>query len=212
MRSRTFAGAALGLMVAGALATTPARASEPKARTKALIETFLQVAKPPKEGALTPEQRQRNCAAYERLDRFFDFEAMISAAIEPHRDRLRPAQLERFKSDFRELIRRLAYPESGDYFRRTDITYGDATVRGESADVVMRAYDPRKDWETVVTFHWVQDGAWRLVDASFDGDSLVKDYQNQFGRLIEEHGVDGFLQKVRDKLAEARDKPFGCDR
>lgn len=69
---------------------------------------------------------------------------------------------------------------------------------------------PKKDMETTVTFRWVQTGgAWRIVDVDFDGSSLVKDYQNQFGRIIGKEGAAGLQKRIDDRLADERKAKTG---
>jgi ABC-type transporter MlaC component len=37
---------------------------------------------------------------------------------------------------------------------------------------------------------------------AFDGDSLIKDYQNQFARIVDKEGASGLMKKVDEKRAE----------
>ena len=65
----------------------------------------------------------------------------------------------------------------------------------------------KEDFEITVTFHWMDSGSdWRIVDVSFDGASLVKDYQNQFGRIIDKEGAKGLLKRMVDRLQEEESK------
>ena len=201
-----------------ALAAAPITASaadkpeaQALARTRALIDVFLEVQKPPSSGALSSAQKAANCDAYQRIDRFFAFDTMIERALAPRRDKFSTAQLRTVKNEFRELIRLKAYPGSGNFFRDADYKIDPPMSDGAQVDVPMRVYEPDKDWTTDVTYHWVrQDGDWVIVDASFDGDSLLKDYQNQFSRIIDQEGVSGFMERLGNKLAEARKGAHSC--
>ena len=65
----------------------------------------------------------------------------------------------------------------------------------------------KEDFEITVTFHWMDSGSdWRIVDVSFDGASLVKDYRNQFGRIIDKEGAKGLLKRMVDRLQEEESK------
>ena len=62
-----------------------------------------------------------------------------------------------------------------------------------------------EDTDSKVTFHWASAaGTWRLYDVSFDNASLVKDYQNQFGRILEKDKAEGLLKKLAKKLEDKR--------
>ena len=41
----------------------------------------------------------------------------------------------------------------------------------------------------------------KLADLSFDGDSLVRDYQNQFSRIVTKDGAEGLLKKLDQRRA-----------
>ena len=42
----------------------------------------------------------------------------------------------------------------------------------------------------------------RIVDVSFEGDSLVKDYQNQIARVVDKQGGAGLLKVLDEKHAQ----------
>ncbi|MCK5689855.1 ABC transporter substrate-binding protein, partial [Myxococcota bacterium] len=46
-------------------------------------------------------------------------------------------------------------------------------------------------------------------DVLFDGASLVKDYSNQFARLIKKNGVDGLIEKMKKRLKKEEESYAG---
>jgi ABC-type transporter MlaC component len=123
--------------------------------------------------------------------------------MEPHREKFSTEQLERSQAVFRQLIRIIAYPDSGEFFREARYSLKKPVIKGNHADVEMNGELVEEDFEIVVTFHWMDTGShWRIVDVSFDGASLVKDYQNQFGRIIDKEGTQGLLKRMEDHLRE----------
>jgi ABC-type transporter MlaC component len=190
------------------LIVTSAQAADPIARTRELIGGFLAVKSIPAGTSLSAADQAANCKAFAALDPFFDFDAMTSEALRPVRGKFSEAQFRQYRTDFRELIRLVAYPNSGDFFRRAEFQL----KAGAPGAVVMDAHLKKEDLDTEVTFYWRDSGgSLRLVDASFDGDSLVKDYQNQFSRIVEKEGADGFVRKVREKLEKTRaERPLRC--
>src|SRR5690606_20225669 len=129
------------------------------------------------------------------LDGFFDYDRLTSVPIQPIESKFTPAQKTEFTRKFRELIRGLSFGDSGSFFRRAKITWG--APREENGEVVVPfdAYDPEQDAETSIEFRWAGAGGdMKLVDASFDGSSLIKDYQNQFARIVDKEGVAGLLR------------------
>ena len=144
-----------------------------------------------------------NAKPYGTLDGLIDYDTITAKAIEPRAAKLSAAQLEKFKKQFRELIRMQAYPDSGDFFRRAKLTFKPVTTEGGTTNVPFRAYVASEDLETNVTLHWAKakDGALKMVDVSFDGDSLVRDYQNQFAKVVDKDGVAGLFKKLDERHA-----------
>lgn len=199
MRPFALALALLALpLAAGAAPAAPA-----VARTEALIAAFQGVK--PDDGKLSAADRAANEKAFATLDGFLDFDSLTTEPIRPHGARFTPAQKKEFAAKFRELIRLVAYPDSGEFFREAKRKLGAAREADGVQLVDVNLSLPAEDLEIDVTFHWKPvGGALRLVDVSFDGDSLVRDYQNQFGRIVEKDGAAGLLKKADEKLAELR--------
>jgi ABC-type transporter MlaC component len=190
-------------VVAVALAATPAE------RTEGMLAAFKAVKAPAEKGAALPAgDREANDKAFAALDGFIDFDAIVEGAIAPHKKKLSAAELDHYRSAFKELVRRVAYPDSGRFLSRAVLKVGASKTSGKVTDVPVKMTVAADDLETDVTFHWSEKaGAWRLVDASFDGASLVKDYQNQFGRIIDKDGAKGLLDKLDKRLDKERKAP-----
>jgi phospholipid transport system substrate-binding protein len=194
---------AFWLGVAQALSQTVAAAEDPAARTNALIDAFKQVRKADEGKTLTAEDKQANLATFSLLDTFLDFDRLTSDAIAPHKASLSEEQLQHYKQSFRELIRLVAYPDSGAFLKRAKITVSPPKLNGATASVTMDAKVPAEDIETKVAFTWSKNGeTWRVTDVSFDGASLVKDYQNQFGRIIGKEKATGFMALLEKRLTK----------
>jgi len=174
-----------------ASATPPAEGLE---RSKAVVLAFLKV--PPKPG---PARDQ----AFAALDGFLDLDGMVAAAIAPRKDKLTPAELKRFQSRFRELLRAVAYTDSGDFFRSAKLGWGTPRADGDDAVVPTKVSVPKEDLETELEWRWRKvGGVAKLVDVAFEGDSLVKDYQNQIARVVDKSGGAGLLKVLDEKWAE----------
>lgn len=196
------------LLAAAAVAAlalpTPARAAAPapgKERTESLIAAFKKVK--PDDGKLTAAEKAANARHFAELDGYLDFETLVSKPIAPRAAKLTPAQLADYKAKFRELIRLIAYPNSGEFFRDAKWKIGPEKVQGELLTVPVDVRVPAEDLETVVEFQWAKvDGTLQIQDVLFEGDSLVKDYQNQVSRVVDKQGAAGLIKALDDRLAE----------
>ena len=152
-----------------------------------------------------------NAGAFAEIDSLIDYTTITTRALEPRAAQLSPPQRVEFEKKLHELIRLIAYPDSGDFFRRAKLTFKPLRIEGDQTRVPFVAKLPDEDLEVEVTLHWVKqaDGNLRVVDVSFDGDSLVRDYQNQFSRIIDKDGVKGLFQKLEERRAAVDKAPTG---
>ena len=181
-----------GLVAASPLSSGAAGKPGAKERTVALVEAFKAA-----DGA--------DEAAFRKVDGLFDYDRLTADAIRPHRAKLSAEQLERYAPVLRDLIRLVAYPDSGALLRKAKLTFGEPRTEGKAVSVGLRAELAAEDLEVDLLFQWEESAAgWRVVDVSFDGASLVTDYANQFGRIIGKEGAAGLMKRLEDKLAELR--------
>ncbi len=191
-----------------ALSATSASAKESAvARTQALIDTFKAV-KPVKEGAtLSAAERAANEAVFKKLDEYFDYATLTSEPLAPHQAKVSEAQRAKIQPLFQELIRLVAFPKSGSFLKEAKLTVKAGKQQGDAAEVEMHASLAKEDFETTVIFRWQEKaGFLRIVDVSFDGSSLVKDYKNQFGRIIDKDGAEGLIKKMSTRLEQEKKK------
>lgn len=142
-------------------------------------------------------------ASYPAIDKFIQYEQLTAETIKPHISAFSKTQSDSLKSSLKTLIRLISYPQSGDFYSDSIYTYQTPVIKKNTAYVGMDVFFEEEDLEMELGYFWQKfDSEWRLVDLSFDEDSLVKDYQNQFGRLIAKDGVDNLIQKLQSKVTE----------
>lgn len=170
-------------------------------RTEQMIAAFKKV----KSDASTAA----NASAFSEIDSLISYETITARALEPRATKFTAAQKADFQKKLQELIGLVAYPESGDFFRRAKLTFKPLKTEGAETHVPFTAKLPEEDLEVEVTLHWAKqaDGILRMVDVSFDGDSLVRDYQNQFSKIIDKDGVKGLFQKLEERRASVDRAP-----
>ena len=123
-------------------------------------------------------------------------------ALGKSRGKLSAAQKKKFDDIFPRLIRLIAYPKSGAFLKTADTTLKAHKVQGGKAQVPQYVEVAEEDFEVDVVYFWEKKKDWLLVDVSFDGAPLTKDYQNQFARIIKKDGADGLLAKLDKRLKE----------
>ncbi|MDX9722384.1 MAG: ABC transporter substrate-binding protein [Myxococcota bacterium] len=156
---------------------------------------------------MSAAQREENELSFARLDGFFDLAAFAEACIAPSKAEFSPEALERFLNSFQALVRDVAYPDSGAFLRRASVKVGVPAARDGRVFVPVAMLLPDEELELEVSFCWEGEGASaRVVDVLFDGDSLVLEYMNQFGAIIDREGVAGLQRKLDAKAEELANK------
>lgn len=179
-RSRPLSLTLLFLLVAPASAE-----AGPAELTRAVIDTFK--AGGPKMAG--------------RLDALFDFEAFTAACVEGVKERLTAEQIKSVSADIVGIVRARAYPRGGEIFRDGKITEGEAGKRGESETFDISIYFPKQDLAMDVLFAFNSKG--RIVDVSFDDDSLTKDFRVQIARFLSKKSPAELVAKLTEKRKEA---------
>jgi ABC-type transporter MlaC component len=181
------------------LFSTPAAhaaAEAGKERTEALISAFKKVKTEGGKSLSTDK-------AFADLDAFFDFGVLAKKPIEPVAAKLKPEELSRFQTQFRELIRLVAYPNAGDFFRKAKLTFQPERKEADLVAVPLKLHVPEEDLDLSIEFRWAAGPkGLRIVDVLFDGDSLIKDYQNQVAKIVNKSGAPGLFKVLGDRRAE----------
>ena len=204
-------GRTLALALAVALALpAPGHAATPatpgKDRTESFIASLKKVKKD--DGKLTEADKAANARMFGELDGYLDFETLTVKPIAPRADKLNAEQMASFRSKFKELIRLIAFPNAGNFFRKATYALRPEEQKGELLFVPVQVKLPEEDMETEVQFQWAKvSGSLKIVDVLFEGDSLVKDYQNQLAKIVDKNGVTGLFKALDDRLAELAKGP-----
>ena len=177
------------------VAPAAAAVADPVARTQALIAAFQKV---PARVKGVPSDK-----GFAELDGFLDFDAITQDPIRPHLAKLDAKQRAEYTAKFREVVRLVAYPDTGAFFRSAKVKVGAARPGNGGSWVDLDTRSPEDSVDVRVGLLWKSDGGpLKVADLTFDGDSLIRDYQNQFGRILTKEGAAGLLKRLEDKRAE----------
>lgn len=177
--------------------------SDPLLRTQQLLKAFEQVKVVSDDQSLSHLDKISNQEAFKTLDHFFNYEKLVNNTIDPFKKTFKSHQLNQYRITFKKLIRLIAYQRSSMFLHHAMLTVKTPVLSGKKADVEIVAKSSEQDSQTNIIFHWLKEkDKWMIVDVSLDGTSVVKDYQNQFARILKKEGVDGFIKKLVSRLGE----------
>ncbi len=173
------------LLVALALLSPGFALAGPAESTRKLIETFK--ATGPKQAAA--------------LDKLFDFDGFTAAAVDSVKDKLSPEQLKSVRADIVGIVRARAYPRGGELFVEGKVTEGAVGKQGALQTFDISIYFAKQDLTMDLQFAF--DAKGRVVDVSFDDDSLTKDFRVQLARFLSKKTPAELVAKLSDKRKEA---------
>jgi ABC-type transporter MlaC component len=185
------------------------RGEEAKKRTQAFIDNLLKVKQVEEGKELSKADKDANAKVFAELDGFFDWAFLTSEPVAPRADKFTKPERDDFDKKFKDVIRLVAYPDSGAFFRKAK--WAITTGKDEGGDkATVRIEASRDDLDTKVDMKWrLVDGSLRIYDVAFDGDSLVQDYKNQMTRIIDKGGVKDLMAKI-DKRKADLEKTMGA--
>ncbi len=176
-------------------------------KTHLLVDILQKVVTPAEGQKISAAQKSANTKIYGQLDALIDFKKLTEGPVAPHRKSLSKKQINTIKALFKDAIRNIAYNKSGSFFDGAELTWGEPLTKGKQTDISLDIFVEEEDLEVSLVFHWAQTGKkLQLFDLSIDDASLVKDYQNQFGKIIKEEGAKALVTKLKKRLDEAQKK------
>jgi phospholipid transport system substrate-binding protein len=147
--------------------------------------------------AKSPEDEKRLDTAF---DAVLDYKNLAIATLDSW-DQRTPAEREEFTAVLKDLVRNA-------YRRNLKKTLGyDVDYKGESdsdAGKIVKtvAHNTKNAREEPVSVDYVVhqvDGKWLIYDIVTEGSSLIRNYKNQFRRVIQKHGFDELLKRMKAK-------------
>jgi phospholipid transport system substrate-binding protein len=135
------------------------------------------------------------------FDAVFDYDSLAKATLKDYWDQRTPAERADFTNVLKDLVRNA-------YRRNLKKTLGyDVDYQGESdADsgklVKTVAHNAKNRREEPVSVDYIVhqvDGKWLINDIVTEGSSLVRNYRNQFRRVIQKHSFEELLKRMKAK-------------
>ncbi len=141
------------------------------------------------------------------FDAVFDYDGLAKATLKDSWDQRTPAERVEFTAVLKDLVR-------NSYRRNIKKTIGyEVDYKGEQdgdAGKVVRtvAHNKQNAREEPVSIDYVVhqvDGKWQIYDIVTEGSSLIRNYRNQFRRVIEKKGFEELLRRMKAKRDKGGD-------
>lgn len=184
------------------------------ASTAQAVESPLALVRQTTERAMTALNNpslQGEVHRQERREKFwkivlpgFDSPEIAKRCLGPHWNELTASQQREFTDLFLELVK-LSYQSTLD--RQTNdaqFFFDQERIEGDSAEVDTRIVSPALEKEIAVNYRLhFSGGNWLIYDVIAENVSLVRNYRNQFARLLKDSSYEGLIQALRKKIQDS---------
>lgn len=189
------------IFVFNLLLTGAARAAESPEPQKA-VQSFLETLKSMRF-PVQDEVAHAGLIAQARI--FLDLEAIGKRSLDPHYETASAEQQKSYLDLLNQLIEKVAYPRSNDSIGKFEVVYLETAASGAGYEVQSVIKQEEEALDTYVNYHLRQkDGQWKIDDIVLDEVSLTEDLKYQFDKIILQSGFEGLLNKMRERLDQAK--------
>jgi phospholipid transport system substrate-binding protein len=150
------------------------------------------------------EDEKRLDAAF---DAVFDYDSLAKQTLKDSWAERTPAERTEFTNVLKDLVRN-AYRKNLKKTLGYDIDYKgelDADSGKLVKTVARNAKNSREEPVSVDYLVHQVDGKWLINDIVTEGSSLVRNYRNQFRRVIQKHGFEELLKRMKTKRDKGGD-------
>jgi phospholipid transport system substrate-binding protein len=148
-------------------------------------------------------ERQRDQVT-ELIRGLLDLDAMAEQALGRHWEGRSAAERTHFVALLRQLVER-SYRENLEGTQSYEVRYEGEEARGDSIVVqtLARSRQNRRAPEIQIDYRLRPEGeSYMVEDIVTDGVSLVRNYRNQFDRIIRRDGWTALIERMEQRLAE----------
>jgi len=202
VRAQTLIGVLiLGLTFFGFSSHLSAETGSPTEAMKGTIDQVLKILRD--EALAAPERAQERLEILEDIiEQRFDYTEMGKRTLGRRWQQLNKAEREEFVVLFQRFLSK-TYAGNVDSYSGGQVQYLKERRKGDFAEVqtVVTA-----EQSTLSIYYRLlkRSNTWKVYDVVMDGVSVVKNFQSQFGRIIESESVEGLLEKLRAKTARSK--------
>lgn len=130
----------------------------------------------------------------------FDFERMSRFVLGKHWRDATPEQQEKFVAQFKTLLVRTYATALFEYTGQEIVYKPFRHEEGDKKAVVKTEIQPADGPAIPIEYALAQRGEqWKVFDVRIDGLSLVTNYRSQYGRIIQNEGVDELIASLAEK-------------
>ena len=145
--------------------------------------------------------RRKNTATQVLINSLFDFEELARRAI-PSRTwkEASEEQKSRFVAEFRRMVENQSVKQL-DAYTSDSSRYESPVINGEKGEVTARVWNKKQMAVLVYKMNYV-NGQWRAWDLVIDDLSTMRNYRDQFSKILKEKSFEQLITTIKEKADE----------
>ena len=146
------------------------------------------------------DQKKIFALAEEKILPYFNFDRVSRMVLGKYWREANTAQKAAFQREFRSLLLR-TYASALSKYRNQTIEFKQLRMRPDDATVTVETEILQPGGQPIgVDYALEKSGdSWKVYDIAIEGVSLVTNYRGQFGNEIRQSGIDGLIEKLKEK-------------
>ena len=146
------------------------------------------------------DQKKIFALAEEKILPYFNLDRVSRMVLGKYWREANTAQKAAFQREFRSLLLR-TYASALSKYRNQTIEFKPLRMRPDDATVTVETEILQPGGQPIgVDYALEKSGdSWKVYDIAIEGVSLVTNYRGQFGNEIRQSGIDGLIEKLKEK-------------
>ena len=176
-------------------------ADEPTSIVQKLVESVRTFK--PETPSLSPQERAANTKAQKVSEETVAVQDLAKRILGPQWGKISATEQKDFTHLLMQLLQKIAYPKSAEFFGVLKIDYTGEKMNGTGATVETKVSHPQEGQVSIDYQLHQANGKWLIDDVLLDGVSLITNVQSQVQQVIAKESYQGLIKRMREKLAES---------
>jgi len=133
----------------------------------------------------------------------FDTQEIAKRCLGPHWNEITEEQRKEFVQLFVELVKRSYQSTLEHHTSDAQFSFDQERIEGDVAEVDTRILAPSQEKPLSVNYRLHREGdKWLIYDVVAENVSLVRNYRNQFDRILKDSSYEGLVQALKKKIKD----------
>lgn len=184
------------------IATLSAPSWAGTASPTATVKTLVEAVRSYKKDALSAEDRAANTRVQKVMEETLALPDLAQRMLGPQWEKLNASERKNFTQLLVDLLQKIAYPKSAEFFSDLRIDYTGEKVNGAEAVVDTQVSHPQEGL-VAIEYHLNQKNSkWIITDILLDDVSLMTGVRSQMQQIIAKESYQGLIKRMRERLAQ----------